>query len=556
MIQTLTGFRRVTNSTTSSTEKNTQITAFTPLKRGAFRKLWIANLVSNIGTWMHDVGAGWLMTSLAPDPFMVSLVQVSVVLPGFLLTLPAGALADIVDRRFCLLTAILWMALMAGGLGLITISGVVTPWSLVALTFGLGIGTAMMMPTFNALIPDLVPRKELTAAVTLSSISQNITRAVGPAIAGGVIALAGPGPVFLLNAISFTAIFIVIYRYQSKQPRSTLPSERFIGALQTGFRFFRQSPALQTVMIRSVAFFIMMSGLFAFLPLIVRQEVGAGAQIYGLLLASLGLGAVTLGLALPRFRAQFSSDTILMAGTIIGALALLGLAYIRSTILLVPVMFVAGGSWISGVSTLQVSTQLSLPAWIRARGISIFMFSFLGSMALGAVSWGRLASATSTTIALSVAVVFGLLFGLIASRWKLSDYAEIDYSAAQPPDEPTSSFPLTPHDGPVMLNVEYLIDPTDRTAFEEAMRDVRRMRLRNGAVAWGLFQDADNEHRFIETFIDPTWLTHLRQQERVTMEDMEFKQVAEAFHRSTNPPKTSHFIARGAPKRRHYRFKM
>ena len=556
MIQTLTGFRRVKNSTTSSTEKNTQITAFTPLKRGVFRKLWIANLVSNTGTWMHDVGAGWLMTSLAPDPFMVSLIQVSVVLPGFLLTLPAGALADIVDRRFYLLTAILWMALMAGGLGLITISGIVTPWSLVTLTFGLGIGTAMMMPTFSALIPDLVPRKELTAAVTLSSISQNITRAVGPAIAGGVIALAGPGPVFLLNAISFTAIFIVIHRYRSKQPRSTLPSERFIGALQTGFRFFRQSPALQTVMIRSVAFFIMMSGLFAFLPLIVRQEVGAGPQIYGLLLASLGLGAVTLGLALPRFRTQFSSDTILIAGTIIGALALLGLAYIRSTILLVPVMFVAGGSWISGVSTLQVSTQLSLPAWIRARGISTFMFSFLGSMALGAATWGRLASATSTTIALSVAVVFGLLFGLIASRWKLSDYAEIDYSAAQPPGEPTSSFPLTPHDGPVMLNVEYLIDPTDRTAFEEAMRDVRRMRLRNGAVAWGLFQDADNEHRFIETFIDPTWLTHLRQQERVTVEDMEFKQVAEAFHRSTNPPKTSHFIARGAPKRRHYRFRM
>ncbi|MEE3198309.1 MAG: MFS transporter [Pseudomonadota bacterium] len=537
-------------------KKNTQITAFTPLKRGVFRRLWIANLVSNTGTWMHDVGAGWLMTSLAPDPFMVSLVQVSVLLPGFLLTLPAGALADIVDRRFYLLTAILWMTLMAGGLGLITISGIVTPWSLVALTFGLGIGTAMMMPTFSALIPDLVPRKELTAAVTLSSISQNITRAIGPAVAGGVIALVGPGPVFLLNAISFTAIFIVIYQYQSKQPRSTLPSERFIGALQTGFRFFRQSPALQTVTIRSVAFFIMMGGLFAFLPLIVREEVGAGPQIYGLLLASLGLGAVTLGLTLPRFRTQFSSDTILMAGTIIGALALLGLAYIRSTVLLVPIMFVAGGSWISGVSTLQVSTQLSLPAWIRARGISIFMLSFLGSMALGAASWGLLASATSTTMALSVAVVFGLLLGLAASRWKLSDYAEIDYSTAQPSDEPTSSLSLTSHDGPVMLNVEYLIDPADRKAFEEAMRDVRRMRLRNGAVAWGLFQDADNEHRFIETFIDPTWLTHLRQQERVTVEDMEFKQVAEAFHRSTNPPKTSHFIARGAPKRRHYRFRM
>jgi MFS family permease len=203
-----------------------------PLKIALFRNIWLASVVSNLGTWMHDVSAGWLMTDLAPDPFMVSLVQVSVVLPAFLFTIPAGALADIVDRRLYILTAVVWMACMATSIGVLTVTGHTTPWTLIIFTFGLGVGSAMMMPAFVSMIPDLVPRQQLTAAVTLQGIGMNLTRAVGPAIAGGLIALTGPGPVFLLNAVSFAGIFFVMYRYRSTQPRSTLPSERFLGALQ------------------------------------------------------------------------------------------------------------------------------------------------------------------------------------------------------------------------------------------------------------------------------------------------------------------------------------
>ncbi len=526
-----------------------------PLKIKVFRNIWLANLISNLGTWMHDVGAGWLMTDLAPDPFMVSLVQASVVLPGFLLTLPAGALADIVDRRLYILTAVLWMTCMASAIGIMTITGHTTPWSLILFTFALGMGAAMMMPAFVSMVPDLVPRQQLTAAITLHGIGMNITRAAGPAIAGGLIALTGPGPVFLLNAVSFAGIFFVMYHYRSSQPRSTLPSERFLGALRTGFQFARQSPPLRTVIIRSVAFFLMMSGLFAFLPLIVREEIGAGPQTYGWLVTAMGTGAVIAGIALTRLRSKVSADVVVAFGTIAGVLALLGLAYIRLVWPLIIAMLVAGAAWISVVSTLQVSAQFSLPAWVRARGMAIYLASFMGSTAIGSVLWGRVASATDTTTALTYAVSLGIVANLIASRWKLSAHAQVDRSLAEGVPESILSGEISDRKGPVMVHVEYLIDPADRTDFEAAMRDVRRMRLRNGSVAWGLYQDTDDERRYVEHFVDPSWLDHLRRRERLTVEDMEFKRVADAFHRGPERPAVKHFVARAAPKRRRYWFR-
>lgn len=525
-----------------------------PLATPVFRSLWIANTVSNLGTWMHDLGAGWLMTSLAPDPFMVSLVQASVVLPGFLLTLPAGALADIVNRRTYMLSVILWMTCMASLIGLLTVTHAITPWLLIALTFGLGAGMSMMLPAFAAFVPELVPRSELTAAVTLNSLSMNITRALGPAIAGMIVAFSGPGPVFLLNAASFAGIFVVIYRYRIMQPRSPLPSERFIGALQSGFRFVAQSPGMRAVLIRVVPFFMMMSGIFAFLPLIVREEVGAGPQTYGALVMSMGVGAVVTGFSLPWLRARFSSDVIVAAGSIGGAAALAGLAHVRVAFPLALIMFIAGASWISVISTMQVTAQLSLPSWVRARGLAMYLAAFMGSMALGSATWGRIASVTSTSTALTIAMLVGSAAALFAARWRLAGHVMIDRSVADTVSDPSVASSLAPHEGPVMVNVEYLIDPIDRKSFEEAMADVRRTRLANGAIAWGLFQDANDEHRFIETFIDQTWLDHLRHRSRTTVEDLEFKRVADAFHRGETAPKVSHFVARGAPRRR-YLFK-
>jgi MFS family permease len=518
-----------------------------------FRAIWIANLVSNMGTWMHDVGAGWLMTSLAPDPFMVSLVQTAVVFPAFFLAMPAGALADIVDRRLYMMTGILWMILMAGGLGATTLAGATTPLSLLLFTFGMGCGAAMLMPAFASLVPDLVPRSELTAAVTLNSIGMNLTRAVGPALAGLVVAAAGPGVVFVLNAVSSIALLVVMFNYRNPQPRSTLPSERFVGALRMGLRFARQSPALHVVLGRGVAFFIMMSPLWAFVPLVVRQEMGAGPQTYGLMVASVGAGAVSMGLLLSRFRARASSDTVVAVGTLAAAMALMGLAYVREPVLLMATMFVAGGAWLSVLSTLQVAAQLSLPAWVRARGLSIFLASFMGSTAIGAASWGWLASATDIATALDSAVVVGLLLFLITSRWRIAQHADVDRTLVDPLPDPSVSISMDDTQGPVMIHIEYLIRSEDAVEFEKAMRDVRRMRLRNGAVAWGLFQDTDKADLFVETFLAESWLEHLRQHQRLTVEDVAFKQSVERFHQGERVPRVKHFIARTAPKRRYSR---
>ncbi len=524
--------------------------ASAPLRRPMFRAIWIANLVSNMGTWMHDVGAGWLMTSLAPDPFMVSLVQTAVVFPAFFLALPAGALADIVDRRLYMITGIIWMITMAGGLGALTLTGGTTPWGLLAFTFGLGCGVAMLMPAFASLVPDLVPRSELTAAVTLNSIGMNLTRAVGPALAGILVAWSGPGVVFVLNAISSVGLLAVMYRYRNPQPRSTLPSERFVGALRMGLRFARQSPALHVVLGRGVAFFLMMSPLWAFVPLVVRQELGAGPQTYGLMVTSVGAGAVSMGLLLPRFRARLSSDTVVGVGTLAAAAALLGLSYIRVPALLMITMFIAGGAWISVLSTLQVAAQLALPSWVRARGLSIFLACFMGSTAIGAASWGRLASATDLSTALDGAVILGLVMLLVASRWRIAAHAEVDRTLADPLPDPSVSISMDDTQGPVMINVEYLIRPEEASDFENAMRDVRRMRLRNGAVAWGLFQDTERAELFVETFVAESWLEHLRQHQRLTVEDLDFKQAAESYHQGDQPPRVKHYIARTAAKRR------
>jgi len=520
-----------------------------PLRHPLFRAVWIATIVSNMGTWMHEIGAGWLMVGLTTDPFMVSLVQASVALPAFFLAVPAGAVADIVDRRLYMLVGVFWMLCVATGLCLTTLAGQTTVWVLLMFTLSMGIGAAMLMPAFAALIPDLVPRRELTAAITLNGIGMNATRAVGPAIAGVLVANFGPALVFGLNAISYTALLLVMFRYRSNQPRSTLPSERFFGAVRVALRFARQSPRLQLVIIRGVPLFFMLSAMWAFLPLIARVEVGGDAQLYGLFLGSLGAGAVTMGLMLTRIRNRFPGDIVLITGTCGAATTLLALAYVRIPMLLCLTLFVGGASWISCLSTLQVAAQLALPVWVRARGLAVFLAFFMGSMAAGSALWGSIASATSTSTALLSAMTLGLLALGLTVGMKLHRDEHEGLLPAEPIPDPNVALPVEQARGPVKVSIRYEIAPSQASEFTAAMRDVRRMRLRNGAVAWGLYQDAESPEVFLETFLEESWLDHLRQHERQTIEDREFSRVAAAFHIGSEPPRVMHFIARRAPKR-------
>lgn len=520
-----------------------------PLQRPMFRALWLALIVSSLGSFMHDVGAAWLMATLAPNPVMVSLVQAAALAPVFLLTLPAGALADILDRRRYLLTAQGWLMCVAGLLGLLTLTGQTTEGLLLTLTFAMGCGTAMLMPAFAAMIPDLVPSTELTAAVTLNSIAFNVTRAVGPAIAGGVVAALGPGIVFIFNAASFLAVMWVIFRWRDARMASNLPGERFLASVRGGLRYARQATSLHVILLRGIAVFLCMSAPLAFLPLVVKTELHAGPEVYGLLLGCVGAGAVSAGLLLPRLRRRFSADRVIAAGSAGVALASLVLGNVRDVTWLGAGMAGLGASWITAQSTLQVAAQLSLPSWVRARGLAIFIASFMGTMALGAAGWGQVAQLTSIQTALSIAAAAGLAGIFLTWPLSLSRYAPGDQSLADPAPELTLANTIEGEEGPVLVNISYRIEPQDVQAFLCAMQQVRRVRLRNGSAAWGIFQDTADSRRFIEMFLDESWHAHLRQLSRITRDDRRAMDAALAYHRDDKPPVVSHMISqRGGPR--------
>ncbi len=458
---------------------------WSPLRQATFRWLWLASIASNIGTWMHEVGAGWLMTSLSASPLNVALVQVAGSLPMFFLALPAGALADIVDKRRYLLGVQLWMALVATLLASLTLLQLTSVWLLLGLTLCMGIGTALMMPAWSATTPELVGKDELPAAVALSSVGVNLARAVGPAIAGVLVSLVGPWLTFALNALSFFAVIAVLLAWKREAVPSVLPAERLFGALRAGWRYSRSSRPLQSVLVRAVAFFLGASAGMSLLPLIVRGELHGNAMDFGLLLGSVGVGAVLGAAFLPRLRERLGSDRLVLLSSVLYALVLVALALLRNLYLLVPVMLLSGAAWIAVLSSLQVAAQTSVPAWVRARALAVYILVFFGSMAAGGALWGLVASHLSITFALLCASA-ALLLGLFASlRCRLPVTEAEDLAPSLHWPAPLVDEEVDQERGPVMVTLEYDIDPQDAAAFQAAMVEVRAMRRRNGAGVLG-----------------------------------------------------------------------
>ena len=515
--------------------------AWSPLRNSLFRGLWIATVVSNIGEWMQDVGAGWLMTSLSSSPSMVALVEAADTFPLMLLALPAGALADIVDRRRLLIVMQSYLLVVACALGILTLFGLTTSWVLLGFTFALGVGAALTMPAWSAILPDLVRTDELTSAVALNGIAINVSRAIGPAIAGVLVAAVGPWLVFVLNAISYVGIVVVLVRWRREHRKSALPAERFLSALRVGMRFVLHTRPLQVVLIRGIAFFAFASATWALFPLIVRRELAQGPEIYGLLLTCIGAGAVGGAMLLPRVRAKYSRDAVVAGATILYALAALALAYVHNLALLAVAMVATGVAWISILSALQVSAQLTLPPWVRARGLAAFVVVFMGGMALGSILWGQVANRVGIPMALTAAAA-GLALSLAATwRYKLGDHQVLDFS-------PSSDWPLpvlteTPEpDRPVMVTIEYRVRTDRRTEFVDAMQEVRQMRRRNGAYFWQLFHDSEDPSRFVECFMDESWIEHLRQHERASVADREIQRRAKQYLVEGTMTKSSHYL--------------
>jgi MFS family permease len=512
--------------------------------------VWIAAITSNIGTWMQSVGAAWLMTSLTPSPLLVALMQTAASLPVFLLGLPAGALADVVDRRKLLLVTETWMLLVALALGVLTLAGLMSAWTLLALTFLLGLGAALDAPAWQAIIPDLVERQELPAAIALNATGFNVARAVGPALGGLVVAAAGPAAVFLLNAASFLAVLVAIARWRRAHVPSDAPPEDMLGATAAGMRYVRHAPALQAVLVRIGVFMLGASALWALLPVVARRELDLDATGYGIVLGSLGFGAVGAALLLPRLRRALPIDRLTAAATLVFAGATLALAYLRFVPLLVACMMAGGMAWLAMMSSLTVAAQTASPAWARARTLGIYLLVFQGLMAVGSFGWGALAERFGNATALSVAGL-ALVGGLAATwRWPLHAVQRLDLSPSSHWADPTLAIIPELEDGPVLITVEYRVPAERASDFIETMDEMRIFRRREGAIRWDLFRDLADPDRYLETFVVVSWAEHLRQHTRVTVADQATEARAFAFQQEGVAPVAAHLIAARAYDRR------
>jgi len=518
-----------------------------PLAYKTFRWLWLASIASNIGGWMHEVGAGWLMTSLSSSPLHVSMIQVAAALPMFFLALPAGALADIIDRRRYLLGVQAWMALVALTLAIMTLSGLIGVTSLLLLTFCLGIGTALMMPAWTALTPELVDKQDLSAAIVLSGVGVNVARAIGPAIAGVLVSLAGPWLTFALNAVSFCGVMVVLWLWKREQHPSVLPAERFLGALRVGWRYARSSRALQAVLIRAIAFFLFASAGMSMLALIVRSKLHGTSGQYGLLLACVGVGAIAGALLLPKLRDRFTSDALVGGASLVYAVNILALAFVPNVYALIPFMLIGGVAWISVLSSLQVAAQTSVPAWVRARALAVYVLVFYGGTAAGGFLWGFIATHTSIPLALAIAA-FGLVCGVALTRnVDLPVTTVEDIAPAMHWPAPLLEEGMDQDGGPVVVTVEYDIDPDKAPAFQQCMRQMERERRRNGAISWALVQDSGNARHWLEVFVDESWLEHLRHHERVTRGEQKIEAVARSYQSEGVEIRIRHYLGHRKP---------
>src|SRR5262245_18665345 len=492
------------------------VSSLAPLRVPLFRALWIATIASNLGTWMQDVGESWLMVSLTKSPILVALVETAGSLPVVLLALPAGAFADLLDRRKLLLVAQLWMLVVAAVMGALTIAGGMTPSLVLLLTFCLGVGSAMNSPAWQAIVPELVPRRELPQAMTLSSVAFNVARAVGPAIGGLIITAASPGAVFLLNAASFLGVIVVIYRWDRVGEKRSTPPEHIWGAMRAGIRYVRHAPDVQSVLLRTALFIFFASALWALLPLQSRFILGLGSLGYGLLLGCLGAGALLGASALSRARMVISNDLLVVGGSALFAVAMFVLSHSRVVSVIAGALLLGGIAWIACMTSFNTAAQAVAPTWARGRVLALFTLVLLGGLAAGSAAWGVVASRLNTRYALDIAAA-GLLIGLAARfRYRLVQGEELSLEPWVHWPEPMSLVEPEPDRGPVLITLEYRIDPNRAREFRHVMREMRRIRRRDGAFRWGLYSDPANPEQFIETFLVESWGEHLRQHTRIT----------------------------------------
>jgi MFS family permease len=511
-----------------------------PLRVPVFRNLLIADLVSDIGTFMQNVGAAWLMVSLHAGPGYVALTQTAASLPYFLLALPAGSAGDIFDRRRLVLFTEVWMMGVALILAILTIVGLTSPWLLLALTFALSAGDAFETPTWRAILPDLVSKDDLAAASALNGIEFNLARAIGPAAAGIVIAVAGVSTAFVVNVISFCGVIVVVARWKRPLRRQTTPAETMTGATVAAVRYVRNSPGILTVLLRTGIILFFCSSLFALLPSVARS-VDERAIGYGLLLGCFGAGAIGGALLMQTLRARFSTEMIVSAGVAVLGTAIVTITWLHRLSTLALVILVSGAAWVLFISLINALIQNLAPEWVRARVLAIFTLVYMGSFALGSAAWGGVAQHRGVRLAL---VCSG--FGTVASA-VLALFAKLPDSTADLSPWNHWRMPAVVKEvrddllgGPVLVTIEYTVILEQESKFVRAMHQYARVRRRDGAYSWGIYRDVEVANRFVEIFLVHSWAEHLRQHERQTTADRELEERVYSY--IAGEPRVRHLL--------------
>ena len=530
----------------TQTQRSAPLSPWAPFRHRAFLWLWLGVVVSSVGSWAQTVGAQWLFVDDPNAATIVALVQTASTLPMMLLALPAGVLADAFDRRWLLFGVQTYFVVVAVLLTVLTAAGMMPPALLLALTFAIGTGQAVLATTWQALITELVPRDELAAATRLDMVSVNVARAAGPALAGFVIARWGVSPVFGMTAVAASCLALVLLAW--RRPRVTHGErEPFIPALVAGGRYVRHEPVVRRILVRFATFVWPACAVWALLPLIASRQLGLEADGYGLLFAALGLGAVIGALCLGWVKQHLSSTELLGLAAVSFALAFGSLALVSTPWVALPLLVVCGFGWTATVSTVISELQLFLPGWVRARAIAIYLMVFLGSQAVAAPIWGLVTQhlglrvAVLTAASLVGASAAGGLVLKVPENQHL-DRAPLAYWGAAP-----VVLQPEPDAGPIVVSIEYEVSADQEAAFLSAMESMRRSRLRSGASRWDLYRVGESPTLLLEQFQVPTWQEHQRQHDgRLTAEDQAIEDAA--FSHIVGTPRTQHLLPPGTPR--------
>lgn len=514
-----------------------------PFSIATFRDIWVASLISNFGGLIQSVGAAWMMTTIASSADMVALVQASTTLPIMVFSLFSGAIADNFDRRQVMVAAQVFMLLVSAALAACAYLGLMTPWLLLGFTFLIGCGTALMNPSWQASVGDMVPRSDLPAAVVLNSVNFNITRSVGPAIGGMIVAVGGAAAAFAVNAVSYLALIFVLWRWKPIPAERTLPRETLGAAMGAGLRYVVMSPNLGKVMLRSFAFGFSSVAVLALLPL-VAQRVQGGPLTYGALLGGFGIGALGGAFLAGRLRAVLSSEAI-VRGAFAGFALSATIAALSASAWLTGIGLLAGGaSWVLALSLFNVTVQLSTPRWVVGRALALYQTAAFGGMALGSWIWGLLAEAHGSPIALLAAAAAMLGGAAIGFGLPLPDRTDLNLDPLNRWRMPDVAINLQPRSGPVAIMIEYVIRSQDEADFLDAMIDRQRIRRRDGARHWTLMRDTGDPRLWMETYQTPTWIEYMRHNQRATRADAEVGDRLRALHSGEAPPRVQRMVVR------------